>query len=168
MGRLTGDGPLRERTGLAAGDGRVSGAISLVVGFDDSASARRALTWAANMLRGGRGTLHVIYADRALIASDLPGFARAGMDRARDEKAASVAATAAHIAATAGVPHTFERRRESPANAILIAADIQDAAEPAGTPVIVTGRSRRAARHTIGSVPGRLLRRSPYPVLTVS
>jgi hypothetical protein len=72
---------LRERTGLAAGDGRVSGAISLVVGFDDSASARRALTWAANMLRGG---------------------------------------------------------------------------------------SRRAARHTIGSVPGRLLRRSPYPVLTVS
>jgi nucleotide-binding universal stress UspA family protein len=90
------------------------------------------------------------------------------MDRARDEKVASVAATAAHIAATAGVPHTFERRRESPANAILIAAGIQDAAEPAGTPVIVTGRSRPAARHAIGSVPRRLLRRSPYPVLTVS
>jgi len=160
MDLTTGDGPLR--------DDRPPRGLRLVVGFDNSESARRALAWGANLLRGGRGTLHVIYADRALIASDLPGFARAGMDRARDEKVASVAATAAHIAATAGVPHTFERRRESPANAILIAAGIQDAAEPAGTPVIVTSRSRPAARHAIGSVPGRLLRRSPYPVLTVS
>jgi len=160
MELTTGDGPQR--------DDRPLGELRLVVGFDDSESARRALAWSADLLRGGHGTLHVIYADRVLIASDLPGFARAGMDRARDEKAARVAATAAHIAATAGVPHTFERRRESPANAILIAAGIQDAAEAAGPPVIVTGRSRRAAGHAIGSVPGRLLRRSPYPVLTVS
>jgi EmrB/QacA subfamily drug resistance transporter len=138
--------------------------VRLVVGFDNSESARRALAWGANVLRGGHGTLHVIYADRVLIASDLPGFARAGMDRARDEKAADVAETAAQIAATAGVPHTFERRPESPADAILIAADAEDAAEP----VIVVGRSHHAARQVIGSVPDRLLRRSPYPVLTVS
>jgi len=160
MDLTTGDGPLL--------DDRPLRGLRLVVGFDDSESARRALAWGANMLRGGRGTLHVIYADRVLIASDLPGFARAGMDRARDEKAASAAATAAHIAATAGVPHTFERRRESPGKAILIAAGIQDAAEPGCPPVIVTGRSRRAGRRAIGSVPGRLLRRSPYPVVTIS
>ena len=160
MELTTGHDPLR--------DDRPPRELRLVVGFDDSESARRALAWGADLVRGGHGTLHVIYADRVLIASDLPGFARAGMDRARDEKAASVAATAAHIAATAGVPHTFERRSESPADAILIAAGIQDAAEPAGPPLIVTGRSRRPARHAIGSVPGRLLRRSPYPVLTIS
>jgi nucleotide-binding universal stress UspA family protein len=142
--------------------------ISLVVGFDDSESARRALAWGANLLRGGRGTLRVIYAERVLIASDLPGFARTGMDQARDEKAARVAVTAARIAAAAGVPHTFERRQQSPANAILTAADAADAAGPVGPPVIVVGRSHHAARRVIGSVPGRLLRRSPYPVLTVS
>jgi nucleotide-binding universal stress UspA family protein len=108
--------------------------------------------------------LHVVYADRAIIASDLPGFARAAMDQDRDEKADSVAATVA----TAGVPHTFERRQESSANAILMAASIQDAAEPAGTPVIVTGRSRHRARRVAGSVPVRLLLRSHYPVLIVS
>ena len=139
----------------------------MVVGFDGSESAQRALAWGANLLRGGYGTLHVIYADRALIASDLPGFARAVMDRARDERTARLAETAARIAASAGVPHTFERRQESPAKAILIAADADDVAG-AGPPVIVVGRSRHAARRVIGSVPGRLLRRSPYPVVTIS
>ena len=142
--------------------------ISLIVGFDDSESARRALAWGANLLRGGGGNLHVIYADRVLIASDLPGFARAGMDEARDEKAARMAASAAQIAAAAGVPHTFERRQESPATALLIAADAVGAAGRPGPPVIVVGRSRRATPRVIGSVPGRLLRRSLYPVLTIA
>jgi nucleotide-binding universal stress UspA family protein len=167
MGRLTGGRPGSERTGLATGDGPAPGAISLVVGFDDSASARRALTWAANLLRGGRGTLHVIYADRVLIASDLAGFGRAAMDEDRDQKAAGVAAAAARIAASAGVAHTFERRTQAPATAILLAASVRDAADPASTPVIVTGRSRHPARRVIASVTGRLLRRSPYPLLTV-
>jgi nucleotide-binding universal stress UspA family protein len=90
------------------------------------------------------------------------------MEDARDEKAAGVAEAAAEIAAAAGVPYTFERRPGSPADAILSAASIQDAAEPASTPVIVTGRSHHAAHHIIGSVPVQLLHQSPYPVLTIS
>jgi nucleotide-binding universal stress UspA family protein len=161
-------GPVQPGRALGAEGRGPAHPVRLVVGFDNSESARRALAWGANVLRDGHGTLHVIYADRVLIASDLPGFARAEMDRARDEKAAGVAETAAQIAAAAGVPHTFERRQESPADAILSAADAEDAAEPAGPPVIVVGRSHHAARQVIGSVPDRLLRRSPYPVLTVS
>ncbi|HEX6527309.1 MAG TPA: hypothetical protein VF070_45960 [Streptosporangiaceae bacterium] len=42
------------------------------------------------------------------------------------------------------------------------------AAEPASTPVIVTGRSHHAAHQVIGSVPVRLLHQSPYPVLTIA
>jgi hypothetical protein len=97
MGLMTGGGrpraraPARERPGPGSVPPQP---ISLIVGFDDSESARRALAWGANLLRAGRGTLRVIYADRVLIASDLPGFARAGMDDARDEKAARVAAAA--------------------------------------------------------------------------
>ncbi|HEX4091237.1 MAG TPA: universal stress protein [Trebonia sp.] len=142
--------------------------VSLVVGFDGSEPSRRALAWGARLLRARHGTLHVIYADRALIGSDLAGFARAAMDQDRDERAARVAEAAAQIAAAAGGPHTFERRRESAADALLIAAGVTSAARPASTPVIVTGRSRRAVRTAIGSVSARLLRRSPYPVLTVS
>ena len=142
--------------------------VTLVVGFDNSEPARRALIWGADLLRARPGTLHVVYADHVLIDSDLPGFAHSEMEDARDEKATGVAEAAAEIAAAAGVPYTFERRQESPADAILSAASIADAAEPASTPVIVTGRSHHAAHRVIGSVPVELLHQSPYPVLTIS
>ena len=167
MGLLTVGGRRREAAPALGrpGPGAVAPQpVRLIVGFDDSESARRALAWGVNLLRGGGGAVHVIYADRVILASDLPGFARAGMDEARDEKAAQVAASAAQIAAAAGVPHTFECRRESPAKALVVAAD----AEVAGPPVIVVGRSRDGAGRAIGSVPGRLLRRSPHPVLIIS
>jgi nucleotide-binding universal stress UspA family protein len=142
--------------------------VALVVGFDNTEPARRALTWGADLLRARPGTLHVVYADHALIDSDLSGIARTQMDEARDEKAAGVAAAAAEIAAAAGVPYTFERRQESPAHAILSAASLQDAAEQADTPIIVTGRSHHVPHRILGSVPVELLHESPYPVLTIS
>jgi hypothetical protein len=142
--------------------------VDLVVGFDGSEPAQRALSWSAALLRARPGTLHVIYADHELVDSDLSGFGRAEMDEARDQKAASVAEAAAQIATAAGVPYTFERRQESPADAILHAAGTYAAAEPASTPVIVTGRSHHVPHQIIGSVPVRLLHESSYPVLTIS
>jgi nucleotide-binding universal stress UspA family protein len=142
--------------------------ITLVVGFDDSAPARRALTWGADLLRARPGTLHVVYADHPLVDSDLTGFGRPEMDEARAAKATAVASAAAEIAATAGVPYTFERRQESPADAMLSAANFLDAAESASEPVLVTGRSHHAPHRILGSVPVELLHQSPYPVLTIS
>jgi hypothetical protein len=142
--------------------------VTLVVGFDNSEPARRALIWGADLLRARSGALHVVYADHVLVGSDLSGFAHSEMEEARDEKAAGVAEAAAEIAAAAGVPYTYERRPGSPADAILAAASSQDAAEPASTPIIVTGRSHHAVHHIIGSVPVELLRQSPYPVITIA
>ncbi len=158
---LPGQAPGSGMPGLRAGQ-----PITLVVGFDDSEPARRALIWGADLLRVRPGALHVIYADHVLIDSDLSGFGRTEMDEDRDEKAAGVAEAAKEIIAAAGVPYTFERRQESPAEAILDAAGIY-AAEPASTPVIVTGRSHHVPHRVIGSVPVRLLHESSYPVLTI-
>jgi nucleotide-binding universal stress UspA family protein len=152
----------------AAPDPGTAQPISLVVGFDNSEPARRALIWSADLLRSRPGALHVVYADHVLIDSDLTGFASTEMEETRDAKAVGVAEAAAEIAAAAGVPYTFERRQGSPHHAILSAAEIQHAAEPASTPVIVTGRSHHAAHRIIGSVPVELLHQSPYPVLTIS
>jgi hypothetical protein len=118
--------------------------VTLVVGFDDSEPARRALIWSADLLRARPGALHVVYADHALIDSDLSGFARDEMDESRDEKAAGVAAAVTEIAAAAGTPYTFERREESPADAILHAASLHAAAEP-GQSVSCRLRSDRFA-----------------------
>ena len=89
------------------------------------------------------------------------------MEETREEKAAGVATAAAEIAAAASVPYTFERRQESPAEAILHAAGIHAPAEPASTPLIVAGRSHHVPHPVIGSVPARLPYQSPYPVLTI-
>ncbi len=148
-------------------DPRAAQSAILVVGFDDSEPARRALIWGADLVRTRSGALHVVYADHVLIDSDLSGFGRTEMDEDRDEKAASVAEAAKEIAAAAGTPYTFERRQESPADAILDAAGIYAAAEPATIPIIVTGRSHHVPHRVIGSVPVRLLHESPYPVLTI-
>ena len=139
--------------------------FDVVVGFDNSAPARRALTQAARLVTARPGTLHIVYADHVVIDSDLSGFAHAEMEAARDQEAAAVAEAAASVVTHAGIPYTFERRQESPAEAILSAASAY-AAEPEG-PVIVVGRSRHAARHLLGSVPVHLLHNSPYPVLTI-
>ena len=145
-----------------------AGSVDLVVGFDDSEPARRALSWAVGLLKSRPGTLHVVYADHELVDSDLSGFGRAEMDADRDEKAARVAAAAREITAAAGTPYTFERRQASPADAILGAAGDYAAAEPASTPLIVTGRSHHVPHRVIGSVPVHLLHESPYPVLTIT
>ena len=159
--------PVPGRPEYAASPGTAQ-PISLVVGFDNSEPARRALGWGADLLRARPGMLHVVYADHPLIDSDLSGFAHTEMEDTRDQKAAGVADAAAQIAAAAGVPYTFERRQESPADAILSAASVQDAGQPGSRPVIVTGRSHHAAHQIIGSVPVRLLHQSPYPVLTIA
>jgi nucleotide-binding universal stress UspA family protein len=149
-------------------DDRAAEPVTLVVGFDDSEPARRALVWGADLLRTRPGALHVVYADHPLIDSDLSGFGRADMDSDRDEKAAQVAEAAKEIATAAGAAYTFERRQESPADALLEAAGAYAAADPAGPPVLVTGRSHHVPHRVIGSVPVRLLHESPYPVLTIS
>lgn len=142
--------------------------LTLVVGFDNSEPARRALSWATDHLRARPGTVHVVYSGHVLIDTDLTGFAYAEMEDTREKKAAAVAEAAAKIATAAGVPYTFERRQEPPADAIMSAASGVDAAEPASAPVIVTGRSHHVPHRVIGSVPVRLLHQSPYPVLTIT
>jgi nucleotide-binding universal stress UspA family protein len=164
-------GPVSAGAGHAAVPGipdpGAAQSVTLVVGFDDSEPARRALTWGSELLRARPGALHVIYADHPLIDSDLAGFGRAEMDEDRDAKAARVAEAAKEIAAATGTPYTFERRQESPEDAIRDAAGRYADAEPASTLLIVAGRSHHVPHRVLGSVPVRLLHESPYPVLTI-
>jgi nucleotide-binding universal stress UspA family protein len=171
-------GPVMDAAATAAG--------GLVVGFDNSEPARRALGWAARQLAPrlstlpttppttmpttpsttGPTTLHVVYSDHVIIDSDLSGFGHAEMEAARDAEAARVAAAADEIMTAAGQPYTFERRPEPAADAIVSAASAQ-AGALGGAPVIVVGRAGHTAHQILGSVPVRLLHHSPYPVLTI-
>ena len=139
---------------------------SIVVGFDNSPPARRALSQAATLAAAKHEVLHVVYADHVIIDSDLSGFAHAEMEAARDEEAVSVAEAAAGIASQVGIPYTFERSLSTAGDAILSAARALAAVDER-SPIIVVGRSGHAAHHLLGSVPTHLLARSPFPVLAI-
>jgi nucleotide-binding universal stress UspA family protein len=139
---------------------------TIVVGFDNSGPARRALAWAARLAATRSADLLVVYADHAIIDSDLSGFARAEMDATRDQEAAVIEQAATQIAAAAGLGCTFQRLPSAPADAILAAAS-QAAVGGGRDPLIVVGRSGHAAHHVLGSAPVRLQHHSPYPVLTI-
>ena len=155
-------GPVLDAAATAAG--------GLVVGFDNSEPARRALSWAARQvaprLSAQPAALHVVYSDHVIIDSDLSGFGHAEMEAARDAEAARVAAAAAEIMTATGLPYTFERRPEPAADAIVAEATAQTDTL-GGAPVIVVGRAGHTAHQILGSVPARLLHHSPYPVLTI-
>jgi nucleotide-binding universal stress UspA family protein len=144
---------------------------TIVVGFDNSGPARRALTWAVGLAATRQVALHVVYSDHAIIDSDMSGFAYAEMTATRDQQAAAVEQAAAQIIAAAGFndtfPYIFRRLGSAPADAIAAAASTQAAAVPGSGPLIVVGRSGHAAHQVLGSVPVRLLHHSPYPVLAV-
>jgi nucleotide-binding universal stress UspA family protein len=140
--------------------------VTYVVGFDNSAPARRALGWAARQLATRPGDLRVIYASHAVIGSDLSGAASAEMEADRENEAAGIAEAAGELLAGAGVSYEFVRRQGPPADAILDGASAVAATQP-GDPVIVIGRSGHAAHQVIGSVPVRLIHHSPYPVLAI-
>lgn len=141
----------------------------VVVGFDDSEPAQRALARAARLAAARQEPLHVVYADHVLLESDLAGYAHAEIEAARDETAAAVAAAATAIVganAGTGVDYSFVRRPGAPTEAILsAAADLAD--RSAADPVIIVGRSGHATHRLLGSVPTHLLARSLYPVLAV-
>lgn len=138
----------------------------VVVGFDDSVPARRALGQAAKLAAATHQVLHVVYADHVIIESDMFGIAYTEMHEARDEEAAKVEAAAAEISAEAGVAHTFERSQSAPSDAILHTAGA--IANHGGSgPVIVVGRSGHGASHLLGSVPTHLLAHSAFPVLAI-
>ncbi|MBR7835589.1 universal stress protein [Actinospica durhamensis] len=139
----------------------------VVVGFDDSEPARRALAQAARLAAARHESLHVVYADHVVLETDLTGYAQAAIEATREETADAVAAAAAEIVGASGLDYTFERRREAPTDAILsAAADLT--ARGGSEPVIVVGRSGHAAHRFLGSVPSHLLARSPFPVLAIA
>jgi nucleotide-binding universal stress UspA family protein len=142
----------------------------VVVGFDDSEPARRALAQAARLAASRHESLHVVYADHVALDSDLAGYAHAEIEAARDETADAMAAAATAIVGEAGetgLDYTFVRRQGAPTEAILAAAaDLAERSE--ADPVIIVGRSGHAAHRLLGSVPTHLLARSPFPVLAVA
>ena len=141
--------------------------LRLVVGYDGSPPASRALDAAVNLLRGRTGRIEVVYvAHMPSIAAMSPG-AVAEIEADFDDVAQELRTLADEQLRGREVDWAFERRQGLIAEELIAAASDIGAAYPQATLVIVVGSSSQVMHRVVGSVAVSLARHSPVPLVVV-
>jgi len=145
----------------------VAGNLYLVVGYDGSPPAVRALDAAIRLLQGRTGSIEVVYVAHLSGIDSLSPGAVAEMEASFDDIARQL-----HAAASEQLRDHEERWRFAgrkgliPEELIAAATDIRDA-HPGDTVVIAVGSSSHAMHRVVGSVAVSLARRSAVPLVVV-
>jgi nucleotide-binding universal stress UspA family protein len=141
--------------------------LRLVVGYDGSPPANRALRTAANMLQGRSGAIDVVYVAHIPGMASLSPAAVVELESGFDEIDQELRTSAAEELRGREDRWGFERRQGLIADELLAAAKDVGEAHPAATVAIVVGSSSTAAHRVVGSVAVHLARHSPVPLLVV-
>ncbi len=141
--------------------------IRLVVGYDGSPPATRALDAAINLLQGRTGRIEVVYVAHLPSTAALSPGAVAELEIGFDDVERELRAMAGEQLAGRQENWGFERRQGLIGEELLAAAREIGAAEPRATVVLVVGSSSAAAHRLVGSVAVGLARHSPVPLIVV-
>jgi len=144
-----------------------AGNLYLVVGYDGSPAAIRALDAAAALLLGRDGEIDVVYVAHLPAVDMLSAEAVAQMEISFDEVARDLHAQAAKQLSGREERWRFGRGQGEIADVLLGTAARLRQAHPGGTAAIVVGSSSQAMHRLVGSVAVTLARRSPVPVVIV-
>jgi nucleotide-binding universal stress UspA family protein len=141
--------------------------IYLVVGYDGSPPAVRALDGAARLLIGRSGRIEVLYVAHLPSMDMLSADAVAEMEVNFDDIAQELHDQATEQLRGGEERWSFERRQGLIAEELIGAATVLRDAHPDDTVVIVVGSSSHAMHRMVGSVAVSLARRSPVPLVVV-
>ena len=141
--------------------------LHLVVGYDGSLPASRAVDAAVRLLHGRTGRIMVVYVAHLSNLVMLSAGAIAEMESDFDEIERELRATVAEQLRASGAAWDFERRQGPIADELIAAAAAIHDARAGDTVVIVVGSSSHAARRVVGSVAVNLARHSPVPLVIV-
>ena len=147
----------------------VAGDLYLIVGYDGSDPAVRALDTAAALLRGRDGCLTVVYVPH-MPGDMMTTEAVAGMTVAFDELARDLHAQASDQLRDREERWRFERAQDmySDISGVLTGvAEKVRAAHPDDNVAIVVGSSSQGRHRMVGSVAVSLARHAPVPLLIV-
>ena len=141
--------------------------LHLVVGYDGSPPAARALDGAIALLQGRTGGIDVVYvAHLSSVVMFSPG-AVAQMESDFNDIEQELRAAAEEQLGGTGAAWEFRRRQGIIADELIAAAkEIRDA-HPEETAVIVVGSSSHATHRIVGSVAVDLARHAPVPLVIV-
>jgi nucleotide-binding universal stress UspA family protein len=140
----------------------------LVVGFDGSPPAVRALDAAAHLLEvRPPGRITVVWVAHLGSAVELSADAVAIMENDFDEVARELRTLAAERLAGSGLSWDFQHRQGLIAAELIAVAESVQAARPQDVVAIVAGSSSSAMHRMVGSVAVNLARHSPVPIMVV-
>jgi nucleotide-binding universal stress UspA family protein len=141
--------------------------LRLVVGYDGSPPASRALQAAVNLLQGRTGRIELVYVahlpSMAALSADAVGELETGFDDIEQE----LRTVAAEQLRASEQSWGFERRNGQIAEELIAAAKDLGAAHPHATVVIVVGSSSAVTHRIVGSAAVGLARHSPVPLVVV-
>jgi nucleotide-binding universal stress UspA family protein len=144
-----------------------AGFLHLVVGYDGSPPATRAVDAAVRLLQGRTGRIVVVYvahlASTVMLSPGAVAEMESDFDDIEKELRETVAAQLAGQVETWG----FERRQGLIVDELVGAANDIHEAHPGETVVIVVGSSSHVSHRVIGSVAVALARHSPVPLVIV-
>jgi nucleotide-binding universal stress UspA family protein len=141
--------------------------LRLVVGYDGSPPAARALDAAVRLLQGRTGRIEVVYVGHMPSLAALSPDAVVEIEEGFGEIAQQLRTAAGEQLRGHEASWGFEQRQGLIAEELLAAAKDIQAANPSSTVVIVVGSSSAAAHRIVGSVAVSLARHSPVPVVVV-
>ena len=141
--------------------------LYLVVGYDGSPPASRALDAAARLLHGRAGRIEVVFVAHIPAIDTMSADAMAEMKVSFDELARDLQAQASEQLRGREVPWVFQRREGMIPDELIAAAEQARDARPGDYVAIVVGSSSHAMHRVIGSAPVSLARRSPVSLVVV-
>jgi nucleotide-binding universal stress UspA family protein len=141
--------------------------LYLVVGYDGSAPATRALDAAVRLLQGRAGRIEVVYVAHLPAADSLSADAIGELEVDFDDIAEELRTMAAEQLRGREERWEFGRRSGSIADELMAYATSLHDAHPDDTAVIVVGSSSQAMHRIVGSVAVTLARRASVPVIVV-
>jgi nucleotide-binding universal stress UspA family protein len=144
-----------------------TGNLYLVVGYDGSPPATRALDATVRLLYGRSGRIDVVYVAHVPGIDALSAAAIAEVENSFDEIARDLRAQADGQLRGREERWRFERGQGPIADVLLKTAEQIRTEHPDDTVAIVVGSSSQARHRVVGSVAISLARRSRVPVLIV-
>jgi nucleotide-binding universal stress UspA family protein len=144
-----------------------TGNLYLVVGYDGSPPATRALDAAVRLLYGRSGQIDAVYVGHVPSIDALSAAAIAEVEGSFDEIARDLRAQAGEQLRGREERWRFERFQGPIADVLLKAAELIRTEHPDDNVAIVVGSSSQARHRVVGSVAISLARRSRVPVLIV-
>ncbi len=141
--------------------------LRLVVGYDGSPPATRALDAAVNLLQGRTGQIEVVYVAHMPSMAALSPGAVSELESDFDDIEQELRTMAAEQLRGREERWEFLRGQGLIAEELIAASKDLGAAHPQATVVIVVGSSSLVAHRIIGSVAVSLARHAPVPVIVV-